>query len=346
MKTVTATFAIPDWINQGLKAQTYERFGGVIRDSQTKHVVAMLREAVPSLIQASTILSQFGSVASILNLSVSVVGFAIIIKRLEVIEQGLKFVQENVKQLNYKFDLSVYVNFCAALELARDAFTMNKTENRVNMAYLAISRFLEAQHTYTVYLETALEEDIQVIDEDISSLLTSRNRPHCYAVQEYLSSLFLTYIARARCYLELEEIETANRCLQDGAEVLRPHVEHFSKNVQVSNQKSYERSQHKMMGAMFQKGFRQTYLPFMPPDHDTLECGAEGIIGIIEQDRRKRAAEEQAMSMWENYHRFEAYQTEIQAIAQLGINFHDWVKLSPDTEVKPDGSELMCIIPS
>ena len=112
MKKVTATFIIPDWINQGLKAQTYERFGGVIRDSQTKHLVAMLREAAPTLIQASTTLYQFSSAASILNLGVSVMGFAIVIKRLGIIEQRLKFVQENLKQLNDKFDLSIYVNFC------------------------------------------------------------------------------------------------------------------------------------------------------------------------------------------------------------------------------------------
>lgn len=34
------------------------------------------------------------------------------------------------------------------------------------------------------------------------------------------------------------------------------------------------------------------------------------------------------------------------AIAQLGISFHDWLKLAPYTESKPDGAELMYIIPS
>jgi hypothetical protein len=42
---------------------------------------------------------------------------------------------------------------------------------------------------------------------------------------------------------------------------------------------------------------------------------------------------------------FEAYQAEVQAIAQLGMSFHDWLKLSPE-ETKPDGAELMYIIPS
>jgi len=47
----------------------------------------------------------------------------------------------------------------------------------------------------------------------------------------------------------------------------------------------------------------------------------------------------------ETNRRFEAYQAEVQAIAQLKISFHNWLKLSPD-ETKPDGAELMYIIPS
>lgn len=145
MNTVEATFAVPGWIEKGLESQAYERVGGVIRDTQTKHIVAMLREVAPSLSQASTILSQFGSVASILNLGVSVIGFVIVIKRLGEIEQQLKQTQEDVKRFHRKFDLSVYANFRAALDLARNAFTMSKSEHRMFSAMQAVNRFLEAQ---------------------------------------------------------------------------------------------------------------------------------------------------------------------------------------------------------
>ncbi|QLE50976.1 hypothetical protein FD724_24710 [Nostoc sp. C057] len=182
MENFTATFVIPNWIAEGLKKnQAYERVGGVIREVGSKKVVTWLREVSPTLIQSSTILSQFGSAASILNLGVSVIGFASVINRLEEIEQRLKFVEKNLKQLNHKFDISVYANFRAALDLARDAFTMTKPENRVNMTNLAINRFLEAQHTYVGYLEIALEENIQIADEDISSLLTPLIRPRANA---------------------------------------------------------------------------------------------------------------------------------------------------------------------
>lgn len=50
-------------------------------------------------------------------------------------------------------------------------------------------------------------------------------------------------------------------------------------------------------------------------------------------------------SLIETERRFQAYQAEVQAIAQLKISFHDWLKLAPE-ETKPDGAELMYIIPS
>ncbi|MEH2086315.1 hypothetical protein [Nostoc sp.] len=177
MENVTATFVIPNWIIEGLKNQAYERVGGVIREVGSKKVVSWLREVSPSLIQSSTILLQFGSAASILNLGVSVIGFAIVIQRLEEIEQRLKILEKDVNQLNRKFDLSVYTNFRASLDLADNAFTMTKRENRINMATSAINRFLEVQYTYTGYFEIALEEDIQAADE-------------------YLSLLFLTYVVK------------------------------------------------------------------------------------------------------------------------------------------------------
>ncbi len=54
---------------------------------------------------------------------------------------------------------------------------------------------------------------------------------------------------------------------------------------------------------------------------------------------------ERMESIIETYRRLEAYQAEVQAISQLGISFHDWLKLAP-SETQPDEAELMYIIPS
>lgn len=346
METITATFSIPDWINEGLKTKAYERVGGVIRDFRTKQIVAMLRETVPHITQASTILSQFGSAASILNLGISVIGFAIVIKRSGEIEQRLKLVQEDVKKLNRKFDLSVYANFRAALDLARDAFTMSKPENRVNMANLAINRFLEAQHTYTAYFDTSLEEDIQVADE-------------------YLFSLFLTYVARSSCYLELEEIETARLCLQQGTEFLSSCVnkyfdkvfsylnddeqEKFYKNYPLLLSASYITVNGVITGIFGYLGYfsKALLIKASPVLHvNFLEEVLLRVTSKKEEEIVLDNALEKVEAIIETNRRFEAYQTEVQAISQLGISFHDWLKLTPSKETKPEGAELMYIIPS
>ncbi len=64
-----------------------------------------------------------------------------------------------------------------------------------------------------------------------------------------------------------------------------------------------------------------------------------------EADKRLPEVLEVMESMVETNRRFEAYQAEVTAIAQLGISFHDWLQLAP-TGKKPEGAELMYIIPS
>lgn len=85
MSTVDGIFTIPDWINQGLESGNYVRFGGVIRDAQKQQpeIVAMWREVNPYLSQVLTLVSQCRSVASILTLAVSCIGFSVVLQRLE-----------------------------------------------------------------------------------------------------------------------------------------------------------------------------------------------------------------------------------------------------------------------
>lgn len=98
------------------------------------------------------------------------------------------------------------------------------------------------------------------------------------------------------------------------------------------------------------------WLSSLPPaivDRGEIKWGLFGgnptpLTGRFEKEAYKRLPQvfEIMESMIETNRRFESYQTEIQAIAQLGISFHDWLKLTPSTESQPDGAELMYIIPS
>jgi len=223
METVKATFQVPEHIAQGISNKIYERVGGVVRKVASKQVVAWLREGVetgePGLSNILS-LSSVGAVSSTLNLAVSTMGFIIILKRLGVIEQQLEQAQEVLQAIDYKIDLSFYANFRAALDLAINAFTMTNSDTRKMSAMQAINRFLEAEHHYTKLTDIEIGNGSQVSDK-------------------YLSTLCLAYVTEARCYLELEEIDTAHRRLQEGAAILRPRFKKHINTLLTSNPAAY-----------------------------------------------------------------------------------------------------------
>jgi hypothetical protein len=223
MKPVTATFNVPNHIVHGISNGTYERVGGVVREIGSKQIVAWLREIheksdpVLSNIMGLTSVS---AVSSTLNLAVSTMGFMIVLKRLGIIEQQLEQAQEVLRAIDYKVDLSFYANFRAALDLAFNAFTMTNSETRKMSAMQAINRFLEAEHHYTKLTDIEIGNGSPVADE-------------------YLSTLCLAYVTEVRCYLELEELDTARRRLQEGATVLRPRFEKHVNTLLTSNPAAY-----------------------------------------------------------------------------------------------------------
>lgn len=303
---------------------------------------------------------QITSAASILNLGVSVMGFAVVTQRLNELEQRLKQSEELLNKIDRKIDIGYYANFKAALGLAVNAFTMNKAENRERMAIEAINRFLEAEHIYADYTDKELEQGSQIADE-------------------YLLTLSLAYIAEARCHLELGEPETALIRFQDGAAALRSRIQKYIDILLTSNPTAYLQPQFKGQidlgrltkiyqwsnptldeNAVFEMQRENLFAMAQDPQKwinslpsailDRVEVQG-GWFGRNQEDLKKEAYKrlpqtlEVVESMIETNRRFEAYQAEVQAIAQLGIGFRDWLKLTP-SGVKPDGAELMYIVPS
>jgi hypothetical protein len=359
MNTVNATFVISEEIAEGLRNGTLERVGGVIREPQTKQVVAWLRETTPNASQMSTLL-QLGSVVSVLNLGVSVMGFAVINKRLNELEQRLQQAQEILNKLDRKIDLGFYANFHAAINLAINAMTMKKRENRESMAISAISKLLEAEHHYTAYTDSELEQRSQIADE-------------------YLLTLSLAYVAEARCHLEIDEPDIALRRLQEGASVLRPRIQRYIDLLLTSNPAAYLQPQYKgqidlhRLTQIFQWSDptldenavfdlqRENFVKFLQDPNKWVETLPPAILDRVEvawgwfgpnpEDLKREAVKrlpqvlEVVESMIETDRRFEAFQAEVKAIDALDVSFQDWLQLTPLKEVKPDGAELMYIIP-
>lgn len=223
------TFDVPGEILQGLSNGSYERIGGVVRETGSKQVVTWLRDNGKSnsllsnssdFFSATAAVSNLANVASILNFSVSTMGFLIVLNRLGAIKQQLEQAQEVLRVIDYKIDLSFYANFCAAIDLAMNAFTMTNSQTRKISAMQAINRFLEAEHHYTKLMDIEIDNGSQVADE-------------------YLSILCLAYVTEARCYLELEELDTARRRLQEGSSALRPRFQKHINTLLTSNPAAY-----------------------------------------------------------------------------------------------------------
>lgn len=234
----------------------------------------------------------------------------------------------------------------------------------------------------------------------------------------------MAYIAEARCHLELGEIETACRRLQEGSEVLHPRIEQYvdvlftkcpvasaylhpwfkgeidlhrlTKVIQWREPNLDESAIFESLNEYqiyLDRGSMEKFTKWRNPAinktpvfkaivnrelhlYNSYHCSEliaslpkaiwdSDIDGDIEYQwygdhhvflppvketpkevfARLPQAIEKLEMMIETYSRFEAYQAEVQAIQQLGMSFHDWLKLAPSTEVQPDGAELMYIIP-
>lgn len=383
MTTYNASFHIPEYIAHGLSNGTYERVGGVIREADSKQVVAWLREAGKL---GESVLSQVSAVSSVLNLAVSTTGFIIVLKRLGVIEQRLEQAQEVLQTIDYKIDLSFYANFRAALDLAINAFTMTNSETRKMSAMQAINRFLEAEHHYTKLTDVEIGNGSQVADE-------------------YLSTLCLAYVTEARCYLELEEIDTAHRRLQEGAAILRPRFEKHINTLLTSNPAAYLHPSLKEQVGL--KRLTKVYQWIEPglDESDVFEMQRENLFklaqnpekwtnslpqairipkggtatptnvfnGLAKQSKKiiealpsrskMKADSPEAVppspetetygrlpammklieTMVEDEDRLAMYESEVEAIHRLGMSFQEWRQLAPSSTAQENGADLIYI---
>ncbi len=372
MSLIQVTLELSDEIARGLISGDYERVGGVIRDADTKRVVAWLRQ-----VGTSTDLSKLlrlTSVASTLDLAVSTMSFAVMMKRLYAIEHQLQLAQEILRMVDYKVDLSFYANFRAAVELAKNAFTMSSQENRKVSASQAINRFLEAEEHYKHLVDVELERASQVTDE-------------------YLLTLTLAYVAEVRCYLQLEELDTAQRRFQEGAAELRPRFEQLVSTLLTSNPAVYlhpelkdevdlrrlthvyqwldpKWDENSVFQAQRENLFKATQEPSactdaLPGEYRIDEKGhlarlRDAIPSRLPSfARRGKTAEAKSDEVTvydrlavmfdlieqvvENECRYRMYGTEIEAARQLDMSFREWEQLGPPLDEEATSSSFVIL---
>lgn len=398
MLPLTTTFQVPTHIAAGLANGSLIRNGGVIQDASGQ-IVMWLKEVamsggmpggIPVVdpvtgvlnlamegVNAGISIRGFAGVtqqlnqlqgaiaiatgASVLTLGISAMGFAMLAKRLKELEQRLEHIQRDLEKVNRKLDLSFYVNFRAALDLATNAFTMSQGDNRRSSALNAINRFLEAEHVYA-----------ELADQEIEHQTA--------AAGEYLTTLALSYVAEARCYLELGEFETATRRLQEGRSLLRQKFERYVEVLLTSCPAMYldpclqgqidlarltrvyqwENPEY-TESAVFEK-LRQeltvhtrevklgNWVKNLPVALTQLPSDSANSSKKVRKKKPTELIQDLPMAMErieaviETSQRFTGYVLETQLLSKLEMSFSDWLKLMPEGETQ-QGANLVFVCP-
>lgn len=113
MTELNIIFSVPEFIIKGLRDGTYERVGGVIRQSGTKRVVTWLGEigeqAVRESSEPSTLSSSMEAIfgnnqialgMQVANLAVSAAGFAAVLHKLHIVEQKINEANARLQHLH------------------------------------------------------------------------------------------------------------------------------------------------------------------------------------------------------------------------------------------------------
>jgi hypothetical protein len=181
--------------------------------------------------------------------------------------------------------------------------------------------------------------------------------------------------------LELEETETARRCLQEGAEFFAKSVKKFIDKAFLYLDKEEENQFYKNYSLLIPPtyltindvitgvlGGWTTLKPKVEPIFSGISIaaltvplvlpvfplgmilGAGALMGINSSEKEHKPQLlkplQKIETMIETYRRFEAYQAEVEVISKLESSFQDWLQLTPSAEVKLDEVEFVYIIPS
>jgi hypothetical protein len=202
-------------IAAGLQSGAYELIGGVVRDTGSKQIVAWLRQvghiapaALPTSVMGPLAFQALIASTSLLTLGVTVIGFALMRKRLDTIAKDIASIKQTLERMERKLDLSLDAKVRTALDLARRAFEMHDPVNRRDHAHQAATMFLEAEHYYR-------------------SLLDAEYGEGGWLIAPLLKTLTLARVGAARCYLGLGETAAARSLLSEGYIVLEPYVQRW-----------------------------------------------------------------------------------------------------------------------
>lgn len=211
MTPLNVVFDLPAALANGLQNGAYERVGGVIRDSNSKQVVAWLREGGNGVVSQPPLPKlPLGEAAQLItpmlsavNLGVSVAGFAMVITQLNQISEQIKLIEGKVDRVSVKLDDLALANLKAGVNACLNAVELGDANLRQQMAGQALTTLHGARQYFNQ----------QVLRSAAKAEATSA---------EYVSMAFAALVAEVQTYIQLDEGEKAARTLRQGLNDLRP----------------------------------------------------------------------------------------------------------------------------
>jgi hypothetical protein len=232
---IKVNFDIPPLIREGMRNGQYLRRGGVIQDTAGQ-VIAWLRESGglqdvlasnPVGAYPSNIASQISSISAGmpimlgmqgLTLGVTVIGFALLNNKLNVVNSKLdliltdiKEIKEDLNWLDRRNDIALFAKLISALENAQWATSTGRLERVCDSRLI----FCDAQRHYQLLLMAMISEK------------RAYKYPEIYG--NYYNQFALATAAKIQCDLSLDGPSAAVACIKEGGNVANQLNEDYLK---------------------------------------------------------------------------------------------------------------------
>lgn len=215
-------FDIPAKISHGLDIGTLERYGGVVREANTKKVVLWLKESgsiesIGQPLQAlSPALQQTTALLSGINTCVSVAGFALVLNELNELGRRIEKIEAALPEIQESLDDSFIAKLQAGINACKNAMELVDDSMRTQAASQAINLLHEARHIFSRKMQRAIAKQLPTAIDSAYFYLT------CIA-------------AESQVYLQCDETSKAIRVIEDGLNDCRSGIkELLSKAVELS----------------------------------------------------------------------------------------------------------------
>jgi|GEM_PF-2277850 prefoldin subunit 5 len=215
---------LPDEIIAGLESGKYERVGGVIRETNSKHVRLWLKEIwsptgesanniTPQMLQQLNIrqsaVNNISMGINSWNLATNIAMFAYMVREMEIIKTYLKDISEQIRELSNciegiskRQDQEQLAKLISAMDIARRACISLNKDIRVADLRDARNMFTNSRNLYYQILKDIIRQN-QVFRYPEPSFV-------------YAALLIYAIIGEVRCSLYLNETRTAVEDLETG----------------------------------------------------------------------------------------------------------------------------------